>query len=156
GIRRVVVAGMIDEDGYVFIMARTDDVINVAGHRLSTGVMEDVLTSHEAVVECAVIGVEDPIKGQTPMGFVVLKSGVSGEGLEATLVKKVREEVGPVAAFKRVIPVPRLPKTRSGKTLRATIKKIADGEDYTMPATIDDAGALDDIKAAVKAHGEAA
>ena len=145
-------AGMIDEDGYVFILARTDDVINVAGHRLSTGVMEDVLTSHEAVVECAVIGADDPIKGQVPMGFVVLKPGVSTEGLEAALVAKVRHEIGPVAAFKHVVPVPRLPKTRSGKTLRATIKKIVDGENYTMPATIDDPGALDDVAAALKAH----
>ncbi len=148
-------AGMIDEDGYVFIMARTDDVINVAGHRLSTGVMEDVLTSHEKVVESAVIGASDPIKGQVPVGFVVLRSGVSAEGLEAELVAKVRQEVGPVAAFKHVVTVPRLPKTRSGKTLRATIKKIADGESYTMPATIEDPGALDDIQAALAAHGHA-
>ena len=147
-------AGMIDEDGYVFIMARTDDVINVAGHRLSTGVMEDVLTSHEKVVESAVIGAHDPIKGQVPVGFVVLRSGVSAEGLEAELVAKVRHEVGPVAAFKHVVTVPRLPKTRSGKTLRATIKKIADGETYTMPATIDDPAALDDIEAALSTHGD--
>ncbi len=143
-------AGLVDEEGYVFIMARTDDVINVAGHRLSTGVMEDVLTSHAAVVECAVVGVDDPIKGQVPVGFVVLRSGVDFSGLEAELVAKVRHEVGPVAAFKHVIPVPRLPKTRSGKTLRATIKKIADGEDFRMPATIDDPKALDDIAAALK------
>ncbi|WMS41449.1 AMP-binding protein [Acuticoccus sp. MNP-M23] len=143
-------AGLVDEDGYVFIMARTDDVINVAGHRLSTGVMEDVLTSHRAVVECAVVGVEDPIKGQVPVGFVVLGNGVEFAGLEAELVAKVRQEVGPVAAFKHVIPVPRLPKTRSGKTLRATIKKIADGEDFAMPATIDDPKALDDIALALR------
>ncbi|MEM0906006.1 MAG: AMP-binding protein [Pseudomonadota bacterium] len=148
-------AGMLDDDGYVFIMARTDDVINVAGHRLSTGVMEDVLTSHEAVVECAVIGAEDPIKGQVPMGFVVLKPGVEAGGLEAALVAKVRQEVGPVAAFKHVVTVPRLPKTRSGKTLRATIKKIADGKTYTVPATIDDPGALDDIKSAITDHAGA-
>ncbi|GAB5374777.1 MAG: propionyl-CoA synthetase [Acuticoccus sp.] len=146
-------AGMIDTDGYVFIMARTDDVINVAGHRLSTGVMEDVLTSHASVVECAVIGAADSIKGQVPMGFVVLKADADAAALERELVAKVRQEVGPVAAFKRVIPVPRLPKTRSGKTLRATIKKIADGESYKMPATIDDPGALTDIEAAIKAHG---
>jgi len=143
-------AGMIDEDGYVFIMARTDDVINVAGHRLSTGVLEDAITSHPSVVECAVIGAEDPIKGQVPVGFVVVKPGVPVEGLEAELVAKVRHDVGPVAAFKHVITVPRLPKTRSGKTLRATIKKIADGEEYRMPATIDDPGALADIEAAVR------
>jgi len=146
-------AGLIDEDGYVFVMARTDDVINVAGHRLSTGVMEDVLTSHEAVVECAVVGVDDPVKGEVPVGFIVLKPGANTEGLEAELVAKVRHEVGPVAAFRHVVPVPRLPKTRSGKTLRATIKKIADGEAYAMPATIEDPGALDDVSAALKAHG---
>jgi propionyl-CoA synthetase len=149
-------AGMIDDDGYVFIMARTDDVINVAGHRLSTGVMEDVLTSHPSVVECAVIGVEDPIKGQVPVGFVVIRPGHTTEGLEAALVAKVRQEVGPVAAFKHVIPVPRLPKTRSGKTLRATIKKIADGETYAVPATIEDPSALAEIEAAVAGRGAAA
>ncbi|WP_108659868.1 AMP-binding protein [Acuticoccus kandeliae] len=149
-------AGLIDDDGYVFIMARTDDVINVAGHRLSTGVMEDVLTSHPAIVECAVIGADDPIKGQVPVGFVVLRPGSASEGLEAELVAKVRQEVGPVAAFKHVIPVPRLPKTRSGKTLRATIKKIADGETYTMPATIDDPEALADIEIAVSQRGTTA
>ncbi len=149
-------AGLIDDDGYVFIMARTDDVINVAGHRLSTGVMEDVLTSHPAVVECAVIGAEDSIKGQAPIGFVVLRPDASFDGLEAELVAKVRQEVGPVAAFKRVIAVPRLPKTRSGKTLRATIKKIADGDPYTMPATIEDPTALDDVQNAVGKPGAAA
>ncbi|ORE95715.1 propionate-CoA ligase [Stappia sp. 22II-S9-Z10] len=149
-------AGLIDDDGYVFIMARTDDVINVAGHRLSTGVMEDVLTSHPAVVECAVIGAEDQIKGQAPIGFVVLRPDASFDGLEAELVAKVRQEVGPVAAFKKVIAVPRLPKTRSGKTLRATIKKIADGESYVMPATIEDPAALDDIENAVRHPGAAA
>ncbi|WP_232372448.1 AMP-binding protein [Acuticoccus mangrovi] len=149
-------AGLIDEDGYVFIMARTDDVINVAGHRLSTGVMEDVLTSHPAVVECAVVGADDPIKGQVPVGFVVVKPGTSVDGLEAELVAKVRHEVGPVAAFKHVIAVPRLPKTRSGKTLRATMKKIADGEAYTMPATIDDPGALADIENAMTQRSESA
>jgi propionyl-CoA synthetase len=149
-------AGMIDDDGYVFIMARTDDVINVAGHRLSTGVMEDVLTSHPSVVECAVIGVADPIKGQVPVGFVVVRPGHTTEGLEAELVAKVRQEVGPVAAFKHVIPVTRLPKTRSGKTLRATIKKIADGETYTVPATIEDPAALAEIEAAVTGRGAAA
>ncbi|MEM7696562.1 MAG: AMP-binding protein [Pseudomonadota bacterium] len=143
-------AGLIDDDGYIFIMARTDDVINVAGHRLSTGVMEDVLTSHPAVVECAVVGADDAIKGQVPLGFIVLRADAATDGLEDALVQKVREEVGPVAAFKRVLTVPRLPKTRSGKTLRATIKKIADGADYTMPATIDDPGALADIEAAMK------
>ena len=146
-------AGLLDDDGYVFVMARTDDVINVAGHRLSTGVMEDELTSHPAVVECAVVGAAVAIKGLSPMGFVVLKNGAASDTLEAELVAKVRAEVGPVAAFKRVIPVPRLPKTRSGKTLRATIKKIADGESYTVPPTIDDVGALADVEAAIAAYG---
>lgn len=148
-------AGMLDDDGYVFIMARTDDVINVAGHRLSTGVMEDVLTSHPSVVECAVVGVEDPIKGQSPMGFVVLKPGVDFSGLEKELIAKVRAEVGPVAAFKQVVAVPRLPKTRSGKTLRATIKKIADGDSYAMPATIEDPAALADLEEAVASRAAA-
>jgi propionyl-CoA synthetase len=149
-------AGLIDEEGYVFIMARTDDVINVAGHRLSTGVLEDAITSHPSVVECAVVGLEDPIKGQVPVGFIVVKPGVETEGLEAELVGKVRHDIGPVAAFKHVIPVPRLPKTRSGKTLRATIKKIADGEAYKIPATIDDPGALADIEAAIGRKSEPA
>jgi propionyl-CoA synthetase len=149
-------AGMVDEEGYVFIMSRTDDVVNVAGHRLSTSVMEDSLTAHPAVVECAVVGMEDAVKGQVPVGFVVLRPGTALEGLEDALVAKVRHDVGPVAAFRHVIPVPRLPKTRSGKTLRATIKKIADREAYTMPATIDDPEALADIEAAVVSRGQTA
>lgn len=148
-------AGYIDEDGYVFIMGRTDDIINVAGHRLSTGGMEEVLASHPAVAECAVVGIKDALKGEQPCGFVVLKAGVSEtpEQVERELVALVREKIGPVAAFKLALTVNRLPKTRSGKILRATMKKIADGEDYAMPATIDDPAILDEIGAALKGRG---
>ena len=144
-------AGMKDEDGYVWIMARTDDVINVAGHRLSTGGMEEVLASHPDVAECAVIGVADQIKGQLPMGFVCLTKGVDRphDKIEAECVRLVREKIGPVAAFKLVAVVDRLPKTRSGKILRATMAKIADGKDFKMPATIDDPAILDEIRKAV-------
>ncbi|RDJ19840.1 propionyl-CoA synthetase [Bosea caraganae] len=148
-------AGYIDADGYVFIMGRTDDIINVAGHRLSTGGMEEVLASHPAVAECAVVGIRDALKGEQPCGFVVLKAGVSEgpEQIERELVALVRERIGPVAAFKLALTVNRLPKTRSGKILRATMKKIADGEDYAMPATIDDPAVLDEIGAALKGRG---
>ncbi len=140
-------AGYVDEDGYLFVMGRTDDIINVAGHRLSTGGMEEALAAHRDVAECAVIGVKDEIKGEAPLGFVVLKSGVKRDllELEREIVALVRERIGPVAAFKRAIAVNRLPKTRSGKILRGTMKKIADGEAWTMPATIDDPAALDEI-----------
>jgi propionyl-CoA synthetase len=140
-------AGFIDEDGYVFVMGRTDDIINVAGHRLSTGGMEEVLASHPAVAECAVVGIRDPLKGEAPCGFVVLKAGVTRPhaDIERELVGLVREKIGPVAAFKLAITVSRLPKTRSGKILRGTMKKIADGETWTMPATIDDPAVLDEI-----------
>jgi propionyl-CoA synthetase len=143
--------GHIDEDGYVFIMGRTDDVINVAGHRLSTGAMEEVVSAHAAVAECAVIGVYDQMKGQVPVGFVVLKSGVdmAVDELERELVDMVRAEVGPVAAFRRVRVVDRLPKTRSGKILRRSMRKIADGQDSPVPSTIEDPGALDTIREAV-------
>ena len=142
-------AGYIDEDGYIFIMARTDDIINVAGHRLSTGGMEEVLAGHPDIAECAVIGAADALKGQAPMGFVVLKSGADRDEaeLQAECVKKVREEIGPVAAFKTVHVVQRLPKTRSGKILRGTMRQIADGEDYKIPAAIDDPAILDEIRA---------
>ena len=145
-------AGFIDEDGYLFVMGRTDDIINVAGHRLSTGGMEEVLASHPDVAECAVIGRADPIKGEVPLGFVVLKSGVtkSAGDVEADVVLLVRERIGPVAAFKTAVAVARLPKTRSGKILRGTMKKIADGEDYTAPATIEDAAVLDEIAVALR------
>ncbi len=145
-------AGFIDEDGYLFVMGRTDDIINVAGHRLSTGGMEEVLASHPDVAECAVIGRADPIKGEVPLGFVVLKSGVTKPAgdVEADVVWLVRERIGPVAAFKTAVAVARLPKTRSGKILRGTMKKIADGEDYTAPATIEDAAVLDEIAVALR------
>ncbi|MDX3808290.1 propionyl-CoA synthetase [Bosea thiooxidans] len=148
-------AGFIDADGYVFIMGRTDDIINVAGHRLSTGGMEEVLAAHPAVAECAVVGIHDPLKGEQPCGFVVLKSGVTQSPVEVEkeLVALVRERIGPVAAFKLALTVNRLPKTRSGKILRATMKKIADGEDYAVPATIEDVGVLDEIGTALKGRG---
>ena len=140
-------AGMKDEDGYLWIMARTDDVINVAGHRLSTGAIEEVLAGHPDVAECAVIGAADPIKGQLPMGFVCLSKGVNRphDEIAEECVKLVREKIGPVAAFKLVAVVDRLPKTRSGKILRATMAKIADGAEFKMPATIDDPAILDEI-----------
>ena len=148
-------AGFIDEDGYVFIMGRTDDIINVAGHRLSTGGMEEVLASHPAVAECAVIGIRDALKGEQPCGFLVLKSGIgeAPEQVEREVVGLVRDRIGPVAAFKLALTVNRLPKTRSGKILRATMKKIADGEDYAMPATIEDPAVLTEIGTALKARG---
>ncbi|HSD35848.1 MAG TPA: AMP-binding protein, partial [Alphaproteobacteria bacterium] len=150
-------AGMIDEDGYVYVMARTDDIINVAGHRLSTGAMEEVLASHPDVAECAVIGVGDSIKGQVPLGFLVLKAGVKRPPaeIEADVVKLVRERIGPVAAFKTATVVKRLPKTRSGKILRGTMQKIADAQEYRMPATIDDPAILDEIRHSLKAVGYA-
>jgi len=148
-------AGYLDEDGYLFIMGRTDDIINVAGHRLSTGSMEEVLASHHLVAECAVVGVKDKLKGEIPCGFVVLKKGgnpAPGE-IEKQLVKKVRDTIGPVAAFKLVVIVPGLPKTRSGKILRRTLKEIADGESWSVPATIEDSSVLEDIAEAVRASG---
>ncbi len=147
-------AGMKDEDGYLFIMSRIDDIINVAGHRLSTGGMEEVLASHPDVAECAVIGVADQLKGELPVGLVVLKSGVSHshEEIAGQLVALVREKIGPVAAFKKVAVVERLPKTRSGKILRGTMKRIADGQEYKMPATIDDPAILSEIDEALQSH----
>ncbi|MDD9936726.1 MAG: propionyl-CoA synthetase [Myxococcales bacterium] len=148
-------AGYLDEDGYLFVMARTDDIINVAGHRLSTGGMEEILAGHPDVAECAVIGAADAMKGQVPIGIVVLNAGsqASEPTLQAELVERVRHTLGPVAAFKRVAVAPRLPKTRSGKVLRKTMRKIADGEDYAVPATIDDPAALDDIGEALERLG---
>ena len=150
-------AGMIDEDGYIYIMARTDDVINVAGHRLSTGAMEEVLAGHPDVAECAVIGVTDQLKGQLPLGFVCLNNGCKTpvDQVAKDCVARVRETIGPVAAFKLVSVVDRLPKTRSGKILRGTMVKIADNEDFKMPATIDDPVILDEIRAALKPMGYA-
>nr|WP_111297934.1 propionyl-CoA synthetase [Paracoccus saliphilus] len=148
-------AGYIDDDGYVYIMARTDDVINVAGHRLSTGSMEEVLASHPAVAECAVIGVADALKGQAPLGLLCLKKGVETDHAQvaAEVVRMVRDRIGPVAAFKTACVVDRLPKTRSGKILRATMAKIADGEEVKTPATIDDPAILDEIRAALAGVG---
>ena len=148
-------AGMIDEDGYVYIMARTDDVINVAGHRLSTGAMEEVLAGLGDVAECAVVGVTDDLKGQLPMGFLCLNAGTSKPEADvvAEAVARVREQIGPVAAFKLAVVVERLPKTRSGKILRATMAKIADGQPFKMPATIDDPVILDEIRASVQQLG---
>ncbi|MCJ2068741.1 propionyl-CoA synthetase [Methylobacterium sp. J-030] len=148
-------AGVIDADGYITVLGRTDDIINVAGHRLSTGGMEAVLAGHPDVAECAVIGIRDALKGEVPCGFVVLKAGVDRPTaeIEREFVAKVRDEIGPVAAFKLALTVPRLPKTRSGKILRATMKRIADHEPWTMPATIDDATALDEIGESLKDRG---
>lgn len=145
-------AGYKDEDGYVFVMGRTDDIINVAGHRLSTGGMEEILASHPDVAECAVLGIKDAIKGEIPCGLIVLKAGVTRPPaeIEKEIVALVREKLGPVAAFKLAITVARLPKTRSGKILRGTIRKIADGDPWTVPATIEDPKVLDEIGAVLK------
>ena len=150
-------AGIIDEDGYLYIMARTDDVINVAGHRLSTGAMEEVLANHPDVAECAVIGVSDQLKGQLPLGFLCLSKGVNRPHSEivAECVQMMRQSIGPVAAFKLAVVIKRLPKTRSGKILRATMVKIADGEAFKMPATIDDPEILEEIKEALQTLGYA-
>ncbi|MEO0744613.1 MAG: propionyl-CoA synthetase [Pseudomonadota bacterium] len=150
-------AGMMDEDGYLYIMARTDDVINVAGHRLSTGAMEEVLAGHPDVAECAVVGVSDDLKGQSPVGLLCLTNGVNRphDEIVGECVKRVRDQIGPVAAFKQAIVVDRLPKTRSGKILRGTVVKIADNQDFKMPATIDDPAILDEIKDALQTIGYA-
>ncbi|MDH3315621.1 MAG: propionyl-CoA synthetase [Gammaproteobacteria bacterium] len=157
GYYKTADAGFIDEDGYVFVMARTDDIINVAGHRLSTGGMEEVLAAHPDVAECAVIGVADQLKGQLPVGFLVLNAGVdrSYEDIVKEAVRSVREQIGPVAAFKTAVVVKRLPKTRSGKILRGTMQKIADDEAWKLPATIDDPEILDEITEALKSVGYA-
>jgi propionyl-CoA synthetase len=154
GYYKTADAGYRDADGYLFIMGRTDDIINVAGHRLSTGAMEEVLASHKDVAECAVIGAADALKGEVPVGFLVLKAGVNRDGatIEKEVVDLVREKIGPVAAFKTAVVVPRLPKTRSGKILRGTMKKVADGASFAMPATIDDPAILDEIGAALTTH----
>jgi propionyl-CoA synthetase len=155
GYYKTADAGYIDDDGYLFIMARTDDIINCAGHRLSTGAMEEVCASHPDVAEAAVIGVQDDIKGQVPCGFLVLNSGVTKDerAIEKEVIDLVRHHIGPVAAFKLATCVKRLPKTRSGKVLRGTMQKIADGESWKMPATIEDPAVLAEIEAALKAHG---
>ncbi len=150
-------AGYIDEDGYVYVMARTDDIINVAGHRLSTGAMEEVLADHPDVAECAVLGVADKLKGQLPVGFLVLKAGTqkSHDEIVKEVITSVRERIGPVAAFKTATIVDRLPKTRSGKILRGTIQKIADNESWNMPATIDDPAILGEMEEALVKMGYA-
>jgi propionyl-CoA synthetase len=150
-------AGYRDEDGYLWIMSRIDDIINTAGHRLSTGAMEEVLAAHQDVAEAAVIGAHDDLKGELPIGLVVLKAGVehSHDEIKADLVRMVRERIGPVASFKKVAVVDRLPKTRSGKVLRATMRKIADGEEYRVPPTIDDPVILDEVTDALKSIGYA-
>jgi propionyl-CoA synthetase len=144
--------GHVDEDGYVFIMGRVDDVINVAGHRLSTGAMEATLADHPDVAECAVIGIADDLKGQVPLGFVVLKAGADRDAgeVQAELVAMVREQIGAVASLKRILVVERLPKTRSGKILRRVMRAIVAGEDYEMPSTIDDPAILDEITVSVR------
>ena len=148
-------SGSIDEDGYVFVMGRVDDIINVAGHRLSTGRMEEVLAQHPDVAECAVVGIADELKGQLPLGLVVLKARASQESSEVTreLVQMVRDQVGPVAAFRRAVVVKSLPKTRSGKILRSAIRKIADGVEFAIPATIEDAAVIEDLRAALTETG---
>ncbi|QDZ00014.1 propionyl-CoA synthetase [Nitratireductor mangrovi] len=155
GYYKTADAGYVDDDGYLFIMARTDDIINVAGHRLSTGGMEEVVAEHPDVAECAVIGIADAMKGQVPCGFVVLNAGVAREpaDIEREVVALVRDKIGPVAAFKSVVTVKRLPKTRSGKILRGTMQKIADKEAWNMPATIDDPAILDEITTALNDKG---
>jgi len=148
-------AGFLDEDGYVWVMTRTDDIINVAGHRLSTGGMEEVLAAHPDVAECAVMGVADPLKGQLPIGLLVLKSGIdrASEDITAEAVQMVRDSIGPVASFKTAVIVKRLPKTRSGKILRGTMRKIAEGKPYEMPATIDEPDVLEEITQTLSSVG---
>ncbi|WP_333608053.1 propionyl-CoA synthetase [Arsukibacterium sp.] len=147
--------GYVDEDGYVFIMGRTDDVINVAGHRLSTGEMEEILASHPAVAECCVIGLPDALKGQQPVGFVLLKSSITEDAtaIQAQLVALVRQQIGAVASFKQALVVPRLPKTRSGKILRKLLRQIGEGDNYQVPSTIDDAACLPELAALMAEHG---
>jgi propionyl-CoA synthetase len=144
--------GHIDADGYVYVMGRVDDVINVAGHRLSTGAMEAVLAEHPDVAECAVIGIADDLKGQVPLGFVVPKAGATPDpkGIEAELVQMVRDQIGAVASLRRVLVIDRLPKTRSGKILRRTMRSIVAGEDYQVPSTIDDPIILEEIAESVR------
>lgn len=155
GFYKTADAGFLDEEGYLFVMSRTDDIINVAGHRLSTGAMEEVLAEHPDVAECAVVGIADSLKGQVPCGFVVLSAGVSRDpaAIEHEIVALVRERIGPVAAFKTVLAVKRLPKTRSGKILRSTMRQIADRQEWLVPATIDDPAVLDEIAATIEARG---
>ncbi|MGA8239992.1 MAG: AMP-binding protein, partial [Desulfobacterales bacterium] len=155
GYYKTADAGFIDKDGYAYVMTRTDDIINVAGHRLSTGAMEEILADHPDVAECAVLGVDDKLKGQVPVGFMVLNAGVDRDHQEIIkeVVQMVRDRIGPVASFKTATVVKRLPKTRSGKILRGTIQKIADNKQWNMPATIDDPSILDEMKVALEKIG---
>jgi propionyl-CoA synthetase len=155
GYYKTADAGYMDQDDYLWIMSRTDDIINVAGHRLSTGAMEEVLAAHPDVAECAVFGVADEIKGEVPLGLLVTKAGVEREHKDIVneVVQRVREEIGPVASFKIAAVVKRLPKTRSGKILRGTMKKIAEGVEFRTPATIDDPAILDEIREALRTLG---
>jgi propionyl-CoA synthetase len=155
GYYKTADAGFIDSDGYVFVMSRTDDIINVAGHRLSTGAMEEILADHPEVAECAVLGVDDSLKGQVPVGFLVLNAGVTrdSDDIVREVIQMVRDRIGPVASFKIATVVKRLPKTRSGKILRGTIQKIADNKPYKMPATIDDPVILDEMEDALNKIG---
>jgi len=155
GYYKTADAGYIDEEGYIYVMTRTDDIINVAGHRLSTGAMEEVLSCHPMVAECAVMGVEDQLKGQIPLGFLVLKAGVTvdHDQIIKEVIQMVRDQIGPVAAFKKATVVKRLPKTRSGKILRGTMRSIADQKEYKVPATIDDPAILDEIEESLGAIG---
>ena len=157
GYYKTADAGFIDEDGYIYVMSRTDDIINVAGHRLSTGAMEEILSDHPQVAECAVLGVEDALKGQVPVGFIVLKAGVTRDHKDIVkeVVQMVRDRIGPVASFKTATVVKRLPKTRSGKILRGTIQKIADNKEFKMPATIDDPTTLAEMEEALTSIGYA-
>jgi propionyl-CoA synthetase len=157
GYYKTADAGYIDADGYVYVMSRTDDIINVAGHRLSTGAMEEVLADHPDVAECAVLGVDDKLKGQVPVGFIVLNAGVDRDHTDIIkeVIQSVRDRIGPVAAFKTATVVKRLPKTRSGKILRGTIQKIADNKEYKVPATIDDPTILDEMEDALEGIGYA-
>jgi len=157
GYYKTADAGFIDEDGYAFVMSRTDDIINTAGHRLSTGAMEEVLADHPDVAECAVLGVDDQLKGQVPIGFMVLNAGVEREPADIIkeVIQMVRDRIGPVASFKTATVVKRLPKTRSGKILRGTIQKIADNKPYKAPATIDDPVILDEMEEALNQIGYA-
>ncbi|WP_394347197.1 AMP-binding enzyme [Hymenobacter radiodurans] len=147
--------GFRDAEGYLFIMGRVDDVMNVAGHRLSTGEMEELLAAHPAVAECAVLGIADELRGQRPIGLIVLKDGqtIAEEALEQELVQIIRSQIGAVACFRQVLIVKRLPKTRSGKILRKTMRQLADGEQFSIPSTIDDPLILDEIRAGLERRG---
>lgn len=157
GYYKTADAGFIDEEGYIYVMTRTDDIINVAGHRLSTGAIEEVLADHPEVAECAVLGVDDQLKGQVPIGFLVLNSGVtrSHDEIIKEVIQMVRDRIGPITSFKTAAIIKRLPKTRSGKILRGAMRNIADNREYKMPATIDDPAVLNEIEDALNCIGYA-